>query len=249
MRKSLPILGLMLVFAASSIAQETCKLLGTTLNIADGKVITLGVFDHKGTILDSTYVKDGKFEFVIPVNEETTYYPLSITYVETERRWGSQLVFVEPGATLRVTFSLDHANKVYGSPLNFIQTVYEMGRYEFSKEIRPLRFAARDKSLSESERAEKTRKADMIYGKLVEYEQQFAYDNLDNLVGLNIFTGMAPSFNKEFIQVLDLYVFNLMSSGGYPVSVAVSMLKSLVSLVLLIIVNGASKKIRGESIL
>ncbi len=58
------------------------------------------------------------------------------------------------------------------------------------------------------------------------------------------------AFNKEYIQVLDLYVYNLaMGSGGYSVSVAISMLKSLVSLVLLIIVNRASKSIRGESIL
>lgn len=58
------------------------------------------------------------------------------------------------------------------------------------------------------------------------------------------------AFNKEFIQVLDLYVYNMaMGSGGYSVSVAISMLKSLVSVVLLVIVNGASKSIRGESIL
>ncbi|MBQ9306154.1 ABC transporter permease subunit [Butyrivibrio sp.] len=58
------------------------------------------------------------------------------------------------------------------------------------------------------------------------------------------------AFNKEYIQVLDLYVYNMaMGSGGYSVSVAISMLKSLVSVVLLVIVNGASKRIRGESIL
>ena len=58
------------------------------------------------------------------------------------------------------------------------------------------------------------------------------------------------AFNKEYIQVLDLYVYNLaMGAGGYSVSVAISMLKSLVSLVLLVVVNGLSKAIRGESIL
>lgn len=58
------------------------------------------------------------------------------------------------------------------------------------------------------------------------------------------------AFNKDYIQVLDLYVYNMaMGSGGYSVSVAISMLKSLVSLVLLFIVNRASKTIRGESIL
>lgn len=58
------------------------------------------------------------------------------------------------------------------------------------------------------------------------------------------------AFNKQYIQVLDLYVYNIaMGSGGYPVSVAISMLKSLVSVVLLLGVNGLSKLIRGESIL
>ena len=56
------------------------------------------------------------------------------------------------------------------------------------------------------------------------------------------------SFNKQYIQVLDLYVFNTaMGAGSYSVSVAISMLKSVVSLVLLVLANGASKLIRGES--
>lgn len=58
------------------------------------------------------------------------------------------------------------------------------------------------------------------------------------------------AFNKEKIQVLDLYVFHLaMGNGGYPVSVAISMLKSLISVTLLIVLNRASKSIRGESVL
>ena len=56
------------------------------------------------------------------------------------------------------------------------------------------------------------------------------------------------AFNKETIQVLDLYVYNLaMGSGSYSVSVALSMLKSVVCVVLLYIVNTLSKLIRGES--
>ena len=58
------------------------------------------------------------------------------------------------------------------------------------------------------------------------------------------------AFNKEYIQVLDLYVYNTaMGAGSYSVSVAISMLKSLVSLVLLFFANGTSKLIRGESFL
>ena len=56
------------------------------------------------------------------------------------------------------------------------------------------------------------------------------------------------SFNKQYIQVLDLYVFNTaMSAGSYSVSVAISMLKSVVSVVLLVGANTVSKLIRGES--
>jgi putative aldouronate transport system permease protein len=58
------------------------------------------------------------------------------------------------------------------------------------------------------------------------------------------------AFNKESIQVLDLYVFNLaMGSGSYSVSTALSMLKSVISLVLLCVANGISKVVRGESFL
>ena len=58
------------------------------------------------------------------------------------------------------------------------------------------------------------------------------------------------SFNKDTIQVLDLYVFNLaMGSGSYSVSTALSMLKSVVSVVLLCFANGISKLVRGESFL
>lgn len=58
------------------------------------------------------------------------------------------------------------------------------------------------------------------------------------------------AFNKQSIQVLDLYVFNLaMGSGSYSVSTALSMLKSIISLVLLCAANTISKLVRGESFL
>jgi len=67
--------------------------------------------------------------------------------------------------------------------------------------------------------------------------------------GLEQYFVFQNAFNKDTIQVLDLYVFNLaMSGGSYSVSVAISMLKSLISVVLLFAVNGLSKLLRGESI-
>ena len=56
------------------------------------------------------------------------------------------------------------------------------------------------------------------------------------------------AFNKQYIQVLDLYVYNTaMGSGSYSVYVAISMLKSVVSVILLVGANTFSKKVRGES--
>jgi putative aldouronate transport system permease protein len=57
------------------------------------------------------------------------------------------------------------------------------------------------------------------------------------------------NFNKEWIEVLDLYVYNIsrQSANNYPLSTAVSMLKSIVSIGLLAFANGLSKLIRGES--
>ncbi|MCI9464721.1 MAG: sugar ABC transporter permease [Lachnospiraceae bacterium] len=55
------------------------------------------------------------------------------------------------------------------------------------------------------------------------------------------------AFNKESIQVLDLYVYNLaMGNGGYSLSTAISILKSVVSVLLLCGTNGISKLVRGE---
>lgn len=67
--------------------------------------------------------------------------------------------------------------------------------------------------------------------------------------GLEQYFVFQNAFNKDTIQVLDLYVYNLaMGGGSYSVSVAISMLKSVISVVLLFSVNGLSKMFRGEGI-
>ena len=73
--------------------------------------------------------------------------------------------------------------------------------------------------------------------------------NLANFLsnGMEQFYVFQNAFNKEYIQVLDLYVYNLaMGSGGYSLSTAISMFKSLVSVLLLCATNGISKLVRGE---
>jgi putative aldouronate transport system permease protein len=56
--------------------------------------------------------------------------------------------------------------------------------------------------------------------------------------------------NKDYIEVLDLYVYNKgMVGNNIPFATAVSMLKSLVSIVLLFAANSMSKSVRGETII
>ena len=76
--------------------------------------------------------------------------------------------------------------------------------------------------------------------------------NIGNFLsnGMEQYYVFQNAFNKESIQVLDLYVYNLaMGSGSYSVSVALSMLKSVVSVILLVGANAVSKLTRGESFL
>ena len=56
------------------------------------------------------------------------------------------------------------------------------------------------------------------------------------------------NFNKKSIEVLDLYVYNIATTGrgNYPLSTAISMLKSIVSVALLFITNTVSRLVRGE---
>ncbi len=56
------------------------------------------------------------------------------------------------------------------------------------------------------------------------------------------------AFNQDYIEVLDLYVYNMATSGigMYPLSTAISILKSVVSIALLVVANTASKMVRGE---
>ena len=75
-------------------------------------------------------------------------------------------------------------------------------------------------------------------------------------IGNIINSGMEQYFvfenamNKSSIEVLDLYVYHQgMSNNQIPYATAVSMLKSIISVTLLAFANGASKLLRGESII
>ena len=68
-------------------------------------------------------------------------------------------------------------------------------------------------------------------------------------VGFDQYLVFSNALNKEYIEVLDLYVYNLgIGSGMISYSVAVGVLKSLVAVVLCSGANMASKKIRGTSV-
>lgn len=67
--------------------------------------------------------------------------------------------------------------------------------------------------------------------------------------GMDQYFVFQNSFNKASIQVLDLYVYNIgMTGKSMSLATAIGILKSLVSVTLLWIVNFASKKTRGETI-
>lgn len=67
--------------------------------------------------------------------------------------------------------------------------------------------------------------------------------------GVDQYLAFGNALNKESIEVLDLYVYNLgIGSGQISFSVAVGIMKSLVALVLFSLANYASKKIRGSSV-
>lgn len=67
--------------------------------------------------------------------------------------------------------------------------------------------------------------------------------------GMDQYFVFQNAFNKTHIQVLDLYVYNIgMQDSSYSLATAVSIMKTLVSLVLLLVVNNASRLVRGETI-
>lgn len=68
--------------------------------------------------------------------------------------------------------------------------------------------------------------------------------------GMDQYFVFQNAMNKEHIEVLDLYVYNISFTGAsFSFGTAVSMLKSIISLVLLFGVNQLSKSVRGESII
>ena len=74
--------------------------------------------------------------------------------------------------------------------------------------------------------------------------------NLANFLsnGMEQYFVFQNAFNQDYIEVLDLYVYNMSISGTgmYPLSTAISLLKSIVSVVLLFVTNTVSKLVRGE---
>ncbi|MGI6109661.1 MAG: ABC transporter permease [Eubacteriaceae bacterium] len=68
--------------------------------------------------------------------------------------------------------------------------------------------------------------------------------------GMDQYFVFQNAFNKQTIQVLDLYVYNIgMTGKNLSLATAIGVLKSLVSVTLLMIVNFVSKKTRGEGLI
>ncbi|MGM9607038.1 MAG: ABC transporter permease subunit [Oscillospiraceae bacterium] len=68
--------------------------------------------------------------------------------------------------------------------------------------------------------------------------------------GMEQYLVFSNPINSQSIEVLDLYVYNLgIGNGQIPMSTAIGMFKSVISVVLLFAANTFSKKFRGESII
>ena len=78
--------------------------------------------------------------------------------------------------------------------------------------------------------------------------------SISNIInnGMEQYLVFQNPMNKNTIEVLDLYVYNItIASRGttlYSFGTAIGILKTLVSVILLFSANFASKKLRGESI-
>lgn len=75
--------------------------------------------------------------------------------------------------------------------------------------------------------------------------------NISNFLnnGMDQYFVFQNAFNTKWIQVLDLYVYNVgLAQNSLSLGTAISMLKSLVSVALLLIVNWLSKRTRGVGI-
>ena len=68
--------------------------------------------------------------------------------------------------------------------------------------------------------------------------------------GMEQYLVFENAINKDVIEVLDLYVYNIgIKSGLIPLSTVVGIFKSLIGVTLLFGANGISKMLRGESII
>ncbi|HIZ56421.1 MAG TPA: ABC transporter permease subunit [Firmicutes bacterium] len=68
--------------------------------------------------------------------------------------------------------------------------------------------------------------------------------------GMDQYLVFRNAMNKDTIEVLDLYVYTLGlgSTNSIPLATVISMMKSIISVILLFVANGLSKLFRGESI-
>ncbi|WP_238162605.1 sugar ABC transporter permease [Cohnella sp. AR92] len=75
--------------------------------------------------------------------------------------------------------------------------------------------------------------------------------SIGNLVnnGIEQYFAFQNAMNKDTIEVLDLYVYNIAFANNFPFATVVSMLKSIISVTLLFLANRLSKWVRGESII
>ena len=204
MKKTISFFAAIVSLLMVSCTSNTYKIEGTTNGIADGKMVRLSKWGMESQLLDSTLVKDGKFEFTRTFGELEENYALSISCVgdEEKNQWASITLYGEPGATIKVHLDMEDfkKNSISGSPLNDKENAYNQEINKWSDVIIPLREKANDPSISEEERSQADRDADAEYTKLLKVEEKYLLDNADNVIGISKFETMGPAFSKEAKQ-------------------------------------------------
>lgn len=169
-------------------------------DIPDGSRINLIVYEMKGELLDTTRISQGCFSFEIPVNEQTLSSPLAVSWVGGSNNFSTVMFFVEPDAELRVTLARNYEQcSVVGSPLNFIQQECQRQSMVYSKRMFALQEKMRGENVSEEECEKLMLGANEAYADLIRFQQDFAYRNLDNMVGLYLLHNNGPSMDKSFL--------------------------------------------------
>lgn len=190
--------------ACSAIDNKNYCIEGTTTGIADSSMVYLRTFNATNDMIDSAVVMDGKFSISHPFDSLSANAALELTYImsEEEQIWTGVQLFAEPGATIQVHLDLnEHSNNsIGGSPLNDKQSAFEKEMDEWNQKLDNLSKQVRDSSLNEQQRTALMVQYDSVFKQRINCEEQFALNNMDNIIGVSLIENASAMFSNEAKQ-------------------------------------------------